>query len=135
MPEFVKIGAAFTIGLGAGILASKSFFQTKYEKIANEEIESVKASISNRSSHIIEETSLENADQYKKGLDDIYKYPLCEHARDVLGRLIKTAVSDSEFADAVLALKEDNRLCITEESNQEYKPIQIICSLGMRKVE
>ena len=83
----------------------------------------------------IEETNLENADQYKKGLDDIYKYPLCEHARDVLGRLIKTAVSDAEFADAVLALKEEDRLCITEESNQEYKPIQIICSLGMRKVE
>ncbi len=83
----------------------------------------------------IEETELTDIDQYKKALDDIYKFPLYEHARDVLGRLIKTAVPDYEFAESIVSLKNDNRLCITEDQQGEYKPIQIICSLGMRKAE
>lgn len=68
MYEYLKLAAAFTIGLGAGILASKRFFQTKYEKIANEEIESVKASISYRSGHIIEDTSIEKPEKFEKAL-------------------------------------------------------------------
>ena len=66
MYEYLKLVGAFTIGLGAGILASKRFFQTKYEKIANEEIESVKSAISYRSGHIIEETSLEKPEKFEK---------------------------------------------------------------------
>lgn len=83
----------------------------------------------------IEETDQVNIDHYKKALDDIYKYPLCEHARDVLGRLLKTSASDLDFADAIITLKDDNRLCLSDDQHGEYKPVQIICSLGMRKVE
>lgn len=68
MYEYLKLAAAFTIGLGAGILASKRFFQTKYEKIANEEIESVKSAISYRSGHIIEETSIEKPEKFERAL-------------------------------------------------------------------
>lgn len=70
MTEYLKIGAAFAVGLGAGILASKRFFQLKYEKIANEEIESVRQSISHRSGHIIEETSLEKPEEFEKKIEE-----------------------------------------------------------------
>lgn len=66
MYEYLKLAAAFAIGVGAGILASKRYFQTKYEKIADEEIESVKKSISYRSGHVIEETSIEDPEKFAK---------------------------------------------------------------------
>lgn len=83
----------------------------------------------------IEEISDMAVDVYKKALDDIYKYPLCEHARDVLGRLLKTGASDYVFAESVVSLRDEQRLCITEEQQTEFRPVQIICSLGMRKAD
>ena len=63
MYEELKLLGAFTIGLGAGILASKRFFQTKYEKIAEEEIKSVREAISHRSGHILEVDSLKHPEE------------------------------------------------------------------------
>ena len=82
----------------------------------------------------IEETEL-SVDCYKRALDDIYKFPLCEYARDVLGRLLKAGAMDDDFAETVVRLRDDGRLCISEEQQSEFRPIQIICSLGMRKVD
>lgn len=73
-------------------------------------------------------------DKYKRVLDDIYKFPLCERARDILARQIKTEVSDQEFADAAVLLRSEDRLCITDDLEIDYKPTQIICSIGMREV-
>lgn len=73
--------------------------------------------------------------EYKKVLDDIYRFPLCEKARDILSRQLKTEVTDSEFADAAALLRSEERLCVVDEESSEYKPIQIICSLGMRKAD
>ena len=72
MYEYLKLAAAFTIGVGAGILASKRFFQRKYEKIADEEIASVKESMSHRSGHIIEETSIDDPEKFaSKLIEDV----------------------------------------------------------------
>ncbi len=79
--------------------------------------------------------NLVDIDKYKRVLDDIYKFPLCEHARDVLARQIKSDVSDEDFAGIAVMLREENRLCITEENDSDFKPTQIICSLGMRKAD
>lgn len=75
MIEEVKLLTAFTIGLGAGILASKRFFQTKYERIANEEIESVRAAISHRSGHILESDSLSNPEEFEKKIEEEMSKP------------------------------------------------------------
>ena len=66
MYQEIKIGIAFLLGVGAGVLGTRKYFQTKYDKIANEEIESVKESISHRSGHIIEETSIEDPEKFAK---------------------------------------------------------------------
>ena len=88
-------------------------------------------------SSYIEENSdnMQNINKYKRVLDDIYKYPLCERARDILSRQLKSEVSNEEFAEAALMLKEDDRLIINEDYESEFKPTQIICSMGMRKVD
>ena len=43
MKEVIKLLGAFSIGLGAGILASKRYFKKKYEDIADEEIAVIKS--------------------------------------------------------------------------------------------
>ena len=85
--------------------------------------------------YIEENPVADNAEKYKRVLDDIYKYPLTERARDILSRELKAEAKDEEFAEAALMLKEDDRLVIVEETANEYKPPQIICSMGMRKVD
>lgn len=88
-------------------------------------------------SRFIEENAenITNIDKYKRVLDDIYKYPLCERARDILSRQLKADTNDEEFAESALMLREDDRLIISDDSDNEYKPTQIICSMGMRKVD
>lgn len=81
------------------------------------------------------ENSLDEIDKYKRVLDDIYKYPLCERARDILSRELKADANDEEFAEAALLLREDDKLIISDETESDFKPTQIICSMGMRKVE
>ena len=80
-----------------------------------------------------EEIEKNELDKIKRVLDDIYKYPLSERARDILGRELKADSSDSEFVAATITLKEDNRLVISEETSDNVRPLQIICSMGMRK--
>lgn len=64
MYQEIKIGIAFLLGAGCGVLGTRKYFQTKYDKIANEEIESVKEALSHRSGHIIEETSIEEPEKF-----------------------------------------------------------------------
>lgn len=66
MYQEIKIGIAFLLGVGTGVLGTRKYFQTKYDKIANEEIESVREAMSRRSGHIIEETSIENPEKFAK---------------------------------------------------------------------
>lgn len=81
------------------------------------------------------EDTISEIDKYKRVLDDIYKYPLCERARDILSRELKADANDEEFADAAVMLREDDKLIISDDAESEFKPTQIICSLGMRKVD
>ena len=70
MNEYLRLAAAFALGVGAGVLGTKQFFQTKYEKIANEEIESVREALSYRSGHIIEDTSLDDPEKFEEKLEE-----------------------------------------------------------------
>lgn len=85
--------------------------------------------------YIEENEDVEKVEKYKRVLDDIYKYPLSERARDILSRELKAEAKDEEFAEAALLLREDDRLVIADEGANDYKPPQIICSMGMRKVD
>jgi len=63
-------------------------------------------------------------------LEDLYKYPLQETARDTLNRQLRSGISDELLAALVIDLRADNRLCQVHE-HQEVQEPQIICSLGL----
>lgn len=63
-------------------------------------------------------------------IDEIYRYPLRQVAIDTLNRQLRTGISNETLAELVLSLREDGRLCIIHEEEEEAEP-QIICSLGL----
>jgi superfamily II DNA or RNA helicase len=70
-------------------------------------------------------------DQLKKAVDDIYKYPLKEFARETLNRQLKSGISDEQLASLVVSLREEDKLAINNEDEQVIREPQIICSLGL----
>ncbi len=73
-------------------------------------------------------------DQLKKAIDDIYKYPLKEYARETLNRQLKSGISDDQLASLVISLREEDKLAIINEDEQPNKEPQIICSLGLSNI-
>ncbi|MCW5970970.1 MAG: SWF/SNF helicase family protein [Blastocatellales bacterium] len=64
-------------------------------------------------------------------LDEIYRYPLRQSATDTLNRKLREGINDHQLADLVIALRDEDRLCLTSESEMEQQEPQIICSLGL----
>jgi superfamily II DNA or RNA helicase len=77
------------------------------------------------------EGSLFVTSELKRAVDDIFKYPLKELARETIGRQLKTGVSDEGLADLVISLRDDDKLCIVEEEEFHNREPQIICSMGL----
>jgi hypothetical protein len=69
----------------------------------------------------------------KRAIDDIYKFPLKEFARETLNRQLKAGISDEELADLVVSLRDEDKLCNTKDEEKTFKEPQIICSLGLIK--
>ena len=63
-------------------------------------------------------------------MEEIYRYPLQETARDTLNRQLRSGIDDDQLVDLVINLREDNRLCQVHEQLEPEEP-QIICSLGL----
>jgi superfamily II DNA or RNA helicase len=63
-------------------------------------------------------------------IGEIYRFPLCESARDTLNRQLKAGIDDLDLADLVLSLRREGRLCQVQEGDNRQEP-QIICSLGL----
>jgi superfamily II DNA or RNA helicase len=73
--------------------------------------------------------------EMKKAVDDIFKYPLKEFARDTLNRQLKSGISDDVLAGLVVSLRDDDKLCITDDETEINRLPQIICSMGIRNIE
>jgi len=68
--------------------------------------------------------------QLAKTIEEIYRFPLRQSATDTLNRQLRSGISDDKLTDLVIALRDDDRLCIVHEEEQSHEP-QIICSLGL----
>ena len=69
-----------------------------------------------------------------KALDDIYRYPLRQSAIDTLNRQLRSGIADDRLAELVVALRDEDRLCLINEEEQRQEP-HIICSLGLSQQE
>ncbi len=67
----------------------------------------------------------------KKAVDDIFKFPMKEFAKDTISRQLKSGISDEDLAALVISLREEDKLCIIDPDDQPYSEPQIICSLGL----
>ncbi len=65
-----------------------------------------------------------------RAVDEIYRFPLRETARDILNRQLRSGISDYQLGELVVSLRAEDRLCIVEEEVEPRDP-QIICSLGL----
>lgn len=65
-----------------------------------------------------------------KAIEEIYRFPLRQSATDTLNRQMKTGIGDDKLAELVLALREEDRLCLIQDEEHSGEP-QIICSLGL----
>lgn len=69
-----------------------------------------------------------------KAIEEIYRFPLRQSATDTLNRQLRAGISDEKLAELVMALRDDDRLCLVHEEEQSAEP-QIICSLGLAPPE
>ncbi|MBW4660278.1 MAG: NgoFVII family restriction endonuclease [Drouetiella hepatica Uher 2000/2452] len=63
-------------------------------------------------------------------IDQIYRYPLRQSAIDQLNRQLRSGINDQQLAELVVALYQDDRLCLVQEEVSTREP-QIICSMGL----
>lgn len=73
-------------------------------------------------------------DEYVRRIDrvmeEIYRYPLYQSATDSLNRQLKAGIGDYQLLELVFSLREDGRLCLIDDQEQQKEP-KLICSMGM----
>lgn len=74
--------------------------------------------------------TLFESDALHRAIDEIYRFPLRQTAVDTLNRQLRSGVSDETLVELVTALREEGRLCIVQEDDEELEP-RIICSMGL----
>jgi len=63
-------------------------------------------------------------------IDQIYRYPLRQSAVDQINRQLRSGINDQQLAELVVALYQDDRLCLVQEEATTREP-QVICSMGL----
>ena len=85
-----------------------------------------------RLKHYAEEVkdSLFDQQEIHRSIEEIYRYPLREAAKDSLNRLLRAHLEDEALVQKVLALRDADALTVKGEESVSREP-HIICSLGL----
>ena len=78
--------------------------------------------------------TLFDTESLRRAIDDIYRYPLRQAAVDALNRQLRSGIPDRAFAELVITLRDEDRLCLVHDDDERQEP-QIICSMGLIGVE
>ena len=70
-----------------------------------------------------------------RAIGDIYRYPLRSSAVDTLNRQLRSGADDDQLAAIVMALREEDKLCVTGDDATEIQEPQILCSMGLFDAE
>ncbi len=76
--------------------------------------------------------TLFDSDSLSKVIEDIYRNPMRQTAIDTINRQLKSGVNDQDLAELVINLREESRLCLIHEVEEELPP-RIISSMGLKK--
>ena len=78
--------------------------------------------------------TLFDTDTLKKTIDEVYKFPLRETAREMINRRLRLGITDDELAELAIRLRDESKLCIVDPNRATSLDIpQIICSLGIKQ--
>ena len=77
------------------------------------------------------EGTLFESKELLRTIEDIYRYPLRQSAIDTLNRQLRSGISDDTLAQLVIALRDEDRLCLVHEEDEEVREPRIICSMGL----
>ena len=66
----------------------------------------------------------------ERAIEQIYQFPLKESAKEKLNRQLRSNVRDEDLAQLVVALFQEDMLCIVEDKEETDEP-QIVCSMGL----
>ena len=69
-----------------------------------------------------------------KAVEQIYRFPLRESAKEKLNRQLRSGIQDDQLADLVVTLYEEDDLCLVEDV-PEPQELAIVCSLGLARLE
>jgi hypothetical protein len=72
----------------------------------------------------------EHVRRIERALEEIYRFPLYQTATDTLNRQLKAGADDHQLADLILSLREDGRLCVVDEQENQ-RDTHLICSMGL----
>lgn len=70
-------------------------------------------------------------DALKRAIDDIYKFPLQEFARETINRQLRQGITDPDLVNLVVSLREEGKLCLSDDETDTRKDPYIVCSLGL----
>ncbi len=70
-------------------------------------------------------------DALKRAVDEIYQYQLTEFARETINRQLRNGISDADLVNLVVSLREEAKLCLTDDDGPTRKDPYIVCSMGL----
>jgi hypothetical protein len=79
----------------------------------------------------VEGTLFESRDLLR-AINDIYRYPLRQATIDTLNRQLRSGISNMALAELVVALRDEDRLCIIHDDTEKAYEPKIICSMGLK---
>jgi superfamily II DNA or RNA helicase len=76
----------------------------------------------------------EESQMLERAVEQIYQFPLKESAKEKLNRQLRSNVRDEDLAQLVVALFQEDMLCIVGDEEETDEP-QIVCSMGLVTVD